>query len=278
MPKSLWGVGVGVAGVGSAILTMKPDLTVMVPSLTSEKIALIGVVITVLGLILLLVWAVTAFKTPVTTMADSVHKFLFKNWLYTQIQTTVDDLPALFSDFKKVFGEDIAPIEEMTKWLNRNDTFAWRVMRSSDDGKRENVGFFELIPITGSAVKKIEAGQLDGRTLTTNHIVARRSKAPAYYVGSIAAVNQTKRFKFSTMFVFLEHLRQKSTKSAITLYARPVTTDGLRLVKDYKFKQLDPRMRPEESVWKVVLPKGSDFSELERIYNRALKGATFASA
>lgn len=282
MQKELFWVGAAVSGVGSAILTMKPEVISIASGISPKLLAQIGITITSLGFFIILASAIIFLKTKLIgdtdEFIDNFRKFLFKNWLYTQIKTTIDDLPALFLEFKNVFGEDIAPIDEMTKWLNRNDTFAWRVMRSSDDGKRENVGFFELIPITSAAVRKIEAGQLDGRSLTTNHIVSRRSKAAAYYVGSIAAVNKTNRFKFSTMFVFLEHLRQKNAKSEITLYARPVTPDGLRLVNDYKFEQLNKRMKPDESVWKAVLPKGTDFSELERIYNRALNGARFVPA
>lgn len=273
--------GAGFTGVGSAILQMKPEIILLIPKLESGVgtflLSFTGVTITAAGLLMLIFAVFQISKSHVVVAAESAREIFVKNWVYAHICASADDLPELFSDFKKVFGNDIAPIDEMKTWWSRNDNIAWRIIRSTTGGKREDVGFFELIPLTGPAVKKIEAGQLDGRTMTVNYIASRGKKTSAYYVGSIAAVKPSKIFRFSTMFVFLEHLRHRSTRSEIVLYARPVTSDGLRLVRDYKFQKLQPRMKDEESVWKAVLPKGSDFTELERIYQRALKGVTFAA-
>lgn len=231
-----------------------------------------GIAAIVLGIVFCaLAYIIPFVRSRVQKGVETLSELIFKEWRFVKTRVQADELPVLYKEFDRFFGSDIVALEEMTTWLRRNPDITWRIIGSRGNGPEQPVGFFELIPLTRPAVSKLDAGGFDARQMTLQHVSSRGNRVSAYYVGSVAAVSDQRRYKFATMYKLLEHLRDLASESAITLYARPVTSDGMRLVREYNFKKISPKMLDNESAWKVHLQKGVDFSKFERIYQRMLK-------
>jgi hypothetical protein len=99
------------------------------------------------------------------------------------------------------------------------------------------VGSFALTPITADTRDLIEKDELQGIGFTPNHIAAQNEKPAALYLTGIVALPNAQRY---TELLLSWKLQQEADEGNRLIYTRPMTDDGLRLVKKYEFSPVNP--------------------------------------
>jgi pimeloyl-ACP methyl ester carboxylesterase len=142
-----------------------------------------------------------------------------------------------------LFGSDVSGIELMRAWWHRNPSVFWllrRVTRAPGTRTEQVVGFFCLIPTSKSTAAEIRSGAIKGATLSPNLVLAQSESIEALYIGGIAGVDP--HAKADIMLALTTHLYSlERDPRGIIVLARPVTSIGLRIVRDYEMEPVDPR-------------------------------------
>ncbi len=149
--------------------------------------------------------------------------------------------------YARYFGNDVPDIELMRTWVAKCGsafTIVHRVVGDSDlPTRQELVGSFKLLPLTAKGVRAIDLGQTSGATFRPEHISGGRSSPAGYYVGDVVA---TTRFARGVVMAQLNAAVSPAVRGAVTVYARPLTSDGLRVMTKHGFVQVsDGRSAPQ---------------------------------
>ena len=159
----------------------------------------------------------------------SVYLGLDAKYLCTQAQHS--DLAGLFDLYTRYFGADVPDIELMSAWITKCAsafTLVQKVIGESGlSTRQELVGSFKILPLTKKGVNAIELGQTTGSTFRPEHISGSRSRPVAYYVGDVVA---TTRFARAVVMAQLNAAISPVVRGPMTVYARPLTKDGLRVI------------------------------------------------
>lgn len=173
-----------------------------------------------------------------------------------------EELNFLYSEFLKLFGNDLLSFNELRNIHEKNPNTVWLVQARNIDVSSSppvNIGFFEFFPLTESAVSKLEEGSIDGRNLKSNLISSPLRNSSNYYIGGIGLLpskNMSELFlKGVVLKSFSKFLILLNQEKAINLFARPISEDGLRLLKDRKFKKLHNSKADNLSIWKLSLSR-----------------------
>ena len=152
----------------------------------------------------------------------------------------------------RTIGPGLSPLKKMRRWYDKNPTiFSILVAARSEDtaqsDRPESIsGYFGIIPINKSACDALDQEQLDGVSFTTDHICGVDETPNGYYLAGVAADNSVARRK-----ILLELKKQLETLVQVQprlFYTRPISADGLRLVKAFNFDRVDrdPEFKLEE--------------------------------
>lgn len=201
----------------------------------------------------------TFFKKAKDFRAD------FKGSRYFVRPAQSTEIEKLYEDFIKLFGNDLLNLNELKKIHKKNKNTILLVCKESlqndDNSKPVVIGFFELFPIMEKFKEGLLENNLDGRILSPNKILGQVIYANNYYLGSIGILPgmrfREKLYKAAVLKEFTDHLYQINIHYPFTLFTRPVTPDGLRLVVKYKFKKTDMNCVEDDCIWKLEIPKGS---------------------
>lgn len=116
------------------------------------------------------------------------------------------------------------------------------VTKKGFDCTEKLVGSFALTPITEETCELLEKCQLTGIGFTSHHITAPHEKPAALYLTGIVAVGIARGF---TEMLVSWKLQQEAEEGNRLIYTRPLTDDGIRLVKKYEFSPVDPTITYE---------------------------------
>jgi hypothetical protein len=136
------------------------------------------------------------------------------------------------------FGEDVTPESALVEFAVAGGILqvVKRVLWSGYEKRERFSGYFCIIPLSTQATALVRAGTLRGGALTVNHGPANPKETAALYIGAVAA-----RDHFSRAVV-LEAMRWQVRYSAALgvkeVLTRPLTRDGLRLVRRHHFRPL----------------------------------------
>lgn len=186
----------------------------------------------------------------------------------------LEDLSEIYVEYRRIFGSDLIPQTQVAEWMKKNPMIAFEVLRSStkDLGKkRDRAGFFELLPLTqaGEAKLRREAPHTADLGPRDIHSAVRWNMAKAYYIASVGVVEPPgpvrekrrdlarKRSEGAVMKLLQERLGFLSSRRTIEVYARPVTDDGLRLVKNYGFRKRQTHLSDSQAIWSGEVHLGS---------------------
>lgn len=101
------------------------------------------------------------------------------------------------------------------------------------------VGYYCVIPISESAVKKLVSNEITGAGFISEHIVQANRDPYAVYLGGIAASGWLARGNLrSALHNEVFNHWAKKTRMA---YTRPITQEGCRLIQKYNFTTVDPQ-------------------------------------
>lgn len=138
------------------------------------------------------------------------------------------------------FGEEVTPESVLVQFARAGGIFrvVKRVILKDDERRERFSGYFCVIPLSITAATSVKVKTLRGGNLTIDHVPDTIDETAALYIGAIAAKDGSSRA------VVLESLRQHihylSHKGGVReVLTRPLTEDGLRLVKKYGFQPLE---------------------------------------
>lgn len=157
------------------------------------------------------------------------------------------DLIGLHALYARFFGEDVPDIQTMHQWLTKCST-AFTVVHKvvANAGlsmHQELVGSFKVLPLTVRGARAVELGQVTGSTFRSEHICTVHAKAAGYWVGDLVA---TARFARGIVMAQLNAAVAPALRGSVTVYARPLTKDGLRVMAKHGFVQTgDGKSAPE---------------------------------
>jgi hypothetical protein len=152
------------------------------------------------------------------------------------------DLAGLHSLYERYFGEDTPDIGLMNSWVAKYPSAFAVVHRVTQQGglltRHELVGSFKLLPLTAKGQRALELGQTTGSGFRPEHISTGRSRVTAYYVGDVVG---TTRFTRGIVMAHLSAAVSSMIRGAASIYARPLTKDGLRIMTKHGFVQVSDR-------------------------------------
>lgn len=155
------------------------------------------------------------------------------------------DLKAVFELCDRVFDGQVSSLNKMKTWFNHNSGMFWvieRVKRKAGIKQYELLGYFSILPLTRSAAELVQKEELAGAEFTTEHIVKPRQTPAAFYIGGIAGTGRRAKAEalgyLKARVLELEEAARENGDSAVFL-TRPITSDGLRLMKKYDFYPVD---------------------------------------
>lgn len=180
-----------------------------------------------------------------------------------------NELEQLHQFAEEFFGDSIASVESMRQWHRKNPQLFYLVHESTVRGGKTTdllVGFFDLIPLTKRAVELLEKEELNGATFSEHHIVKPNGQPAAVYVAAIA----TRSFSAKHWILGkVEERLDRYLRRGLTIYGRPVTQTGLRLVKKHDFVPVSPQARGTELLRIYKLEPKADQADRRPVRRRA---------
>lgn len=154
------------------------------------------------------------------------------------------DLQSIYKFADRELGGGISPLELMRAWHAKNPEVMWMLMSQRAFGNgtyTQLVGCFSIMPISRPAARLVKQAKLFGNALQANHILKPNAKlVSGIYIGGVAAVGKRAR-AFILGYMMKEVLRYASL--GIPVYARPVTTEGLKMLERFFFVPVKPGER-----------------------------------
>jgi hypothetical protein len=246
--KSLSRSGLGLCTVGGAVFAVGASKdavskVVVLPDVAFGILMVVGGVLAAAGAIaFMLSFLIDRIEHAVSQV---VYGDLDSKYLCTQARPS--DLAGLHALYTRHFGDDVPDIQLMRTWVAKCGSAFTLVQRVvADSGlptRQELVGSFKLLPLTAKGVRAIDLGQATGSTFRSEHIYGGRSRPAGYYVGDVVA---TTRFARGVVMAQLNAAVSPAVRVPVTVYARPLTKDGLRVMTKHGFVQVsDGRSAPQ---------------------------------
>ncbi|MBN7820068.1 hypothetical protein [Bowmanella yangjiangensis] len=217
---------------GASSLQTVKDIGFSIVGLSIDQVCgYLGFILFIIGIALIFSrWALWVFLFLYSRLIDALPDFL--DPIYMARPASSMELKFIFNMGEDLFEGGVSSVNQMKAWYKINPNIFW-VLRRKGEGKRDPIrGYFCIIPLKADAVKLLKEEQITGQSITTTHISKERNPK-SVYVGAIAAKGfKSKGAVLHKMLNQVEILKQKGTKDVFT---RPVTEDGIRLVKKFNF-------------------------------------------
>ena len=159
----------------------------------------------------------------------------------TSRPTRFDELSDLHDFAASFFTEPVSDLHIMQAWWNANNEVFQvieRITKIQGRVSMDTVGYFCVLPVSAAAANDLRSGTIAITALTESQIVPQGTTVTAAYIGAVAGVDAISQ---GTALNFLQaHLRYLAAGAPLTLITRPVTPDGLRLVKGFSFQPVEP--------------------------------------
>ncbi len=245
-----WDVLLGTLGVAAVLLAIplvRPDMDKVIhaPEGLYLAFAIVGsflAAIALIGIVILLLSL--AFGRPST-------------WCEFR-PVTRRDVRQVFELMQEYFGEETPSCTRILEWQRRNKAVLTAVYCKKLKGgrtKQELVGVFKVFPLTQQTVELLETEKVSGATLGASNIAAEGDDVAALYIGDVLASTRQGRAEVVRQ---LKYCIMRQLKPGISVYTRPLTSDGARLVRKYNFV---PVMKdvPSGSVGRIHKLNAADF-------------------
>jgi hypothetical protein len=227
------------------------------PSYFYKYLVFVGVALCGLGLLMFLLALVASIR-QLRMLAGRFEKL--SSWfeqgdnIYTCRAAHEGELPLLRTFAMGLLGENVTPLETMEQWYRKNPNIFHVIYPQTEAGNEEITAFFSILPLSRAATKLVEAEILNGINITAEHLVSPNSRPASIYIGGIAGVRWS-RVRGAAVAYLHGELSRYAWK-AVPIFTRPVTSQGLDLLKRYKFKPVkaigsqDPRGRMHK--WSLI--------------------------
>jgi hypothetical protein len=130
----------------------------------------------------------------------------------------------------------------MRAWIERSRTAFWLVCDQEPNRSATSrlVGSFKIIPLTRSGVAALDRELVTGATLSEEHVAEGPPDTVAYYVGDVVGTDSAARAAIMQRFRQLVSVEF----AAFSVYARPLTSDGLRVMRKLGFRRVSDGAEP----------------------------------
>lgn len=147
-----------------------------------------------------------------------------------------DELEPLHQLCTEILSEGISDLHTWRQRHKRNPNIFYVVFRqesSPGSSKQEIVGGFSMIPLNQSASELVGEEELIGLQITPDHIPPNGERIASVYIAWLVGRGQKAK---GYVISFLGRIMDEYGKSGVTtVYTRPITEDGLRLIKRHTF-------------------------------------------
>lgn len=265
MRKSI-GTGSVFCTVGGAVFAIAVESDhiskiIDIPEVGYKAMLIIGGLLVLLGLTAI---TVSVLRSRTSRLLDFVSKK--RGHKYILVYASYPDLPQLHSFYQEFFEDDVPSLDLMRTWVRKYRKAFAMVYRVNDISikKKQQVlaGSYKVLLVTEEAVRGLEAEDLCGSTFKAEHVASRQKDAAAYYIGDVIATTRLARgFILASLNVACEH----AFRRGLPIYARPLTSDGLRVMTQYGFVQVHDENSPPEMEKMCKLTTGGDGDKSRRV-------------
>ena len=153
---------------------------------------------------------------------------------------TEGDLAAIHEMAADYFGPEISPLALMLDWQRKNHT-VFRMLieqrQSTFATSRKIVGYYCVLPVRKAAYDRLISGKMTGSAIAADDIVLPRHAPYAVYLGGMAATGF--RARGGLLMAIRMDIEAAWSGRAKRFLTRPVTAQGLRLVRHHGFTPVD---------------------------------------
>ncbi|MCU0434250.1 MAG: hypothetical protein MUC87_12400 [Bacteroidia bacterium] len=125
--------------------------------------------------------------------------------------------------------------------------------------KHNLIGYIELFPITEKTKTLLESNQINGSLFKAKNIMKSIANCDNFYLAAIGNCKDPDHNKFLSGYIvksLIQRLYIVNEEKPITIYCRPITKDGMNLVRRFSFNKIDPTA-DDNSIWRLKLDKNS---------------------
>jgi hypothetical protein len=144
-------------------------------------------------------------------------------------------LPRLYEFIRDVLDE-VAPYEVFESWYEKNPHVIIAVVKNTQNrftSRQDIVGFFSVFPVNELAADLLWNNQLIGSGFSAGHICSQKEKPAAYYIGAVGGKGS--RGRSYTLQHLIGHMAALLRHGPKTVFTRPMTSDGMRIARNYRF-------------------------------------------
>lgn len=148
------------------------------------------------------------------------------------------DLPALRKIAVKYFGDKVTAVSRMKEWHTQNPSVFSMVTTETRRGRRKTIdldGYFCVVPLRAAAAADIAAERKGINDLGADEVCTPSETPSGVYVGAVAASDKATR-SAALQGLLGEVKRMARSRRDTLIMTRPVTHDGLRLVRAFGFQ------------------------------------------
>lgn len=176
-------------------------------------------------------------------------RFDWSTTIYPCLGIRRTDIPTYYQFIQRTLGDDIAPIERVYEWFDKNPEVLRAVYRETTRGvsvRRELIGFFTVFPLTLDCARLLEQNQINGTRLGADQMVARGARPAAIYIGAVGAPGM--RARQQTLLAMMGYLAPTLDRR-MPIFTRPTTEEGKRVAIKHHFVAIDPKAALGDSIY-----------------------------
>ncbi|MFH1498006.1 MAG: hypothetical protein ABII82_09305 [Verrucomicrobiota bacterium] len=234
-------IGLTASGISGAFLSipqvreaLEQALGLQIPQAVITTLLITGILLTITG-VALFMWN-SVVKIYLFLIGDRAPELS-----YELIPVKRSDLKTAHAFCQIHFGNDIASINTLKKWLKKHPGFAHSLIKISESkgGIRissEYRGYIDIIPLTQNGEDQIRKS-VSITQIPESDIANPGEKPAAVYIGGILGLDRIAKAK---IIQATKDIISNFRKVGVTrFYTKPVSKDGFRIVQKYHFSGLD---------------------------------------
>lgn len=137
----------------------------------------------------------------------------------------------------------------MSEWSQVDPETISVIKKVETDGTKhsELVAYFCVLRLNDQAAARMKRGELTGLQIRASDLARPGEPSSCVYVGGVIGADMVARA--IALDHLITHITSMSLDPKTEVFTRPVTKDGLRLVRKFKMKQLAPNSKEIGSIF-----------------------------
>jgi hypothetical protein len=160
------------------------------------------------------------------------------------------DISAVHDFAVRFLGANISPIDQLAEWSKVDRDMISVVNRLAAGGAKQNtklVAYFCVLKLNEQAAARMRRGELTGLQITAKDLTRPGEPCSCIYIAGVIGADMIARA------IVLDHLKTHISDMSLDpkteVFTRPVTPDGLRLVRQFRMRPLIPNSEGIRSIY-----------------------------